>query len=1830
MNVDVTTLSIAVESKGVKEASRELGGLSTSAANTQRRIEALIESMRKLGTVTHSINMVGVGAGALTNALTQLNTTLTLLNQRTTQTTQSQRHHNESMREAHALARGLSGSLGALWLTYGNFAGMAVGLGIGASLKGIVVVGKDVEHTLEGIRIKGQETTKSVDKMREAIFSLGTGVYGPQEVAHAFETLVLAGLKAEQALVSVNAAMNLAVVGGTTIEKAATTLVSVGTAVGYMAEGFDRVGDVIAKTAALSMSSVASLSEAFKSASSVNKLYGVTLEDIGTGLGILSNLGIQGSAAGTAMKNFYKELAAGNEKVTATLKSMGLTQQSFKDTKGFFLPFVDVIKILDTGLKRLTESQQKVALANLTNERGMRLGVQALGEYNTKVGESSNALIEFQKAVTDSHGFAAIGAVAMSLTAESQIKKMLNSLKTAFAETFTEMQPEIIAFTGRMKSIFKSDEFKSGLMFLAQSFANLAVAIANNLPYITAFIVGFTAVKVIMAGAAMWSAAAAGIAMVGAALQAASVGALTFTAALGPLALLLAGVAAALLLYNNAKSDANKHTQMATDYSKGYLEGLTEEANRLSKINLELDKKKTLQEATAELTRGEARDKMNELNKKAVDEAQDNLKNGIKWTGYTKIAQTKELARVTAKMHEDNRLAMEREYIIKEQSRQIDEKVKKQALDNRPSGGGEGTLNGGPDKSAINDAYQAKLLVHLDEVKSAKRKARAFEDQQNALFRNGEISRLEFIESTFNKEVEMYQKAQAAREAAKDTASKAGNKTDYQRFKGEIEQAEEDMSAKKIRREIDEQGAVKRAVQDATKFRIAELEKIHSYSVAASERWGAENNESFKDAELAAEKYGKQYPVLITLVNQYKAAKRAAINEGLDKESIRAFNIELDAVNNAMKVVTSVEGQGLAEMFNAATAATETYKAKLATLRTEAANIKDPLKRGEAEAEITRSANNFKKMWSSVGETISESLEKAFGRGGKAMGELFKVAKNYENLENKTGAARTRAYGDAAGAAKNFFKEGTTGYKVMETAERAFRAIEMAGMIQSLVMTGTVEAGKQAFKVPTVLMEFMSQMGLPGLAIGAAAIAAIGVSASRGGSAPASSETRQKRAGVGSVLGGGDDTKSESISKSLEIMERNSGLGLVHSNEMVKALRNIEKNIGAFSSFVLRNKVGAASQESDTTNGFFQKIGNSLFGGKSTVQDNGIKVGSFSLNNLGSLAAQNYTDIKKDGGLFRGDKFSTTTSAIDGKVNDQFKQIIKSLEDGVISAANSLGMGGDAFTAKLKTFVVDIGEISLKGLSGEEVEKQFQSIFAKLGDEMAAFGIKGLESFQKVGEGYFETVARVANNLMQVKDVFAILGKELTATGTAAINVSEGLISSAGSLEKLTEGTKYFVDNFLSESERMEPIAKSVKARLAELNISQITSIEIFKDKVKALDLTNAADQALYTNLLELAPTFKEAADYSDKLAKGIVELTDAQKLALDIAKKKRELEIELMDAQGFSQEALNARRKDEIAELNKLSPVLGSLQGQINDADDMAKRRSDAKSVLEAAYQRESAALQGVIDKFKQFATSLKKFKDELITGTMSTLSPEQKYLASKAKFESTAALAGTGDETALAEFQSVSQEFLNLSRDYNASTAAYTSDFNMVQKGLADAASAAQIEVNIATSQLSVMQQQYEALLGIQKLLSFNEALKKYGDLMDPVKSAPPAKGSWFGVEEVLAAIAASNAAMTTANGVDGSHYNGLDSVPKDNYLAKLHKGERVQTANSAKASDANNAATVEILNKVLEKMSNMEENTSAALSQTAAVNAGQAERDAEMREAMLKMARELAKAK
>ena len=812
-----------------------------------------------------------------------------------------------------------------------------------------------------------------------------------------------------------------------------------------------------------------------------------------------------------------------------------------------------------------------------------------------------------------------------------------------------------------------------------------------------------------------------------------------------------------------------------------------------------------------------------------------------------------------------------------------------------------------------------------------------------------------------------------------------------------------------------------------------------------------------------------------------------------------------------------------------------------------------------------------------------------------AYGDPTKVAKAQAAAAQQGAQAQIKSYGDMASSAKGFFKENTAGYRAMEGAEKAYRAVEMAMAIESMVKklftvtaVTTATVGGEAAKAAAVQAGAATQLaadtvkGTSAAAVAvatqaqgdpysawirmaamAAAMAALGFAVSGGGGSDTTAKDRQAATGTGSILGD-SSAKSESIAHSLAIMEKNSGLGLAHTVSMDSSLKQMVAGIGNLSSLLARSGVtsaggGAAAGVQTGTSPLGGSLGmaagtlaggvggaalgtylgmgmaaiggplgmavgavlgsvlgsvvSKLFNTTTSIKDQGITGKAMSLGDVDALGftAQAYADVntkKKAFGISYSSKDSTQTAALSDEMNVQFSMIISSMGQTIRSAADVLGLGGDAFNAKLNTFVVDLGKISLKDLKGEEQQKALETAFSKLGDDMAKFGVAGLQQYQAVGEGYLETLARVANDYMQVSDVLAVLDKHFSATGLAAVKLSEGLIASAGGIDKLTSGTGYFVENFLNEAERMAPITKSVQAAMDALGLGSVKSADEFKaavlDAADGMAMGTAGSAELYVRLLALAEPFKKTTDYAEALAGG---LTNAAKTASEIASERRDLQsqydeltmtsiqlrekeraaiavsnlalydsvIALKDKKAAEEAATAATQAAAAVATGLLSAVdaaFATLQTVVNrEKTALAKANDIAAKAMQIRIDSETAAMA----KHKTLADALKSSLDQMnVSGTMEDMD----RASAQAQIAAALAIAKAGGPLPAAD--TLKNALSSVTKDASDKFATYDDylvDFYRTQNDIAALGKLTDFSLSVEQKTLDLLQAQKDA---------------------------------------------------------------------------------------------------------------------------------------------------------
>jgi len=839
---------------------------------------------------------------------------------------------------------------------------------------------------------------------------------------------------------------------------------------------------------------------------------------------------------------------------------------------------------------------------------------------------------------------------------------------------------------------------------------------------------------------------------------------------------------------------------------------------------------------------------------------------------------------------------------------------------------------------------------------------------------------------------------------------------------------------------------------------------------------------------------------------------------------------------------------------------------------------------GGTIGKVTSALVDHKKAQQDIQRTLANAKEDANGDKPKEI-----AAESKAQLDSTQ--AQMKGYSDMAGAAAGFFDEQSAGYRALTTVSQVFHAAEVAMTLAELVPKGISAVLSQGTGDPYTAFGRMAAM--------AAIVAGLGVAIGGGGGGNVDvAKERQKANGTGTVLGD-SSAKSDSIARSLAIMEKNSGLGLAHTISMDNSLRKLAAGIGNLANLLARESVatgagGAAAGVQTGTKvlggtlgvlagtsagglggamlGTYLGMGMAAIGGpiglvlgsvvgavlgsvvsklfntSKTVVDQGITGKVMSLGQIEDIGftAQSYADVntkKKALGFTYSNKNKTETAAMSDDVNQQFTMIIVSMGNAIRGAANVMGVAGGDFNARMDSFKVDLGKISLKGLSTEDQQKALETAFSALGDKMADAGVAGLRDFAKIGEGAFETLNRIANDFQQVSDVLFVLGKSFGVTGMAAVKLSEDLIDTAGGLEKLTSGTSYFYENFLSESEKMAPITKSVNDAMGKLGLGGVTTMDGFKAAVLsaadgvAIGKEGSAD--LYVALLSLAEPFKKAADYAANLAAATGELAEVNKTASDIASERRDLQQQLNQLMQ-SEAQLLASQRAGIAEGNR------GLFDQIQ----AVKAVTSAKDALAKAYETESAAAKSALEKSKSWVTTLNGLNSSMALGAQSTLTPEQKYAEARAQFEKTLAAANAGDATAQSGLSAAEQAFLTASQVVNASDARYAADYARVVEANKEALKWAAAQVDVQQASLDALNAQVSGLITINdSVLTVAQAIAGLRAAMGGAADL----GVKFSNPPVVAALAAMTSPVTAAV-FDPVRYSSAANVGSEVLVAEI----------------------------------------------------------------------------
>lgn len=252
--------------------------------------------------------------------------------------------------------------------------GVTKAIGVaGAALAGltsaVVKLGSEYEAQMSRVQAISGATAEQLQDLDALAIELGQDTaFSATETAAGMENLASAGFSVNEIMDAMPGLLDLAAVSGGDVAAASEVAASTIRAFGLEASNAGHVANVFARAAADTSAEVQDMGEAMKYVAPVASAMGISMEETAAAIGIMSDAGIKGGQAGTALRGSLSRLANATKPMKETMDALGI---SFYDSQGNMLSLSEQVAVLKDAMRGLTQEQRDEALVTLYGQESL-------------------------------------------------------------------------------------------------------------------------------------------------------------------------------------------------------------------------------------------------------------------------------------------------------------------------------------------------------------------------------------------------------------------------------------------------------------------------------------------------------------------------------------------------------------------------------------------------------------------------------------------------------------------------------------------------------------------------------------------------------------------------------------------------------------------------------------------------------------------------------------------------------------------------------------------------------------------------------------------------------------------------------------------------------------------------------------------------------------------------------------------------------------------------------------------------------------------------------------------------------------------------------------------------------------------------------------------------------------------------------------------------------------------------------------------------------------------------------------------------------------------
>ncbi|MFV9421000.1 phage tail tape measure protein [Staphylococcus sp. Ze7] len=227
----------------------------------------------------------------------------------------------------------------------------------------------DFDDSMRKVKATSGATGKEFNSLRDKALEMGAKTkFSASESADALNYMALAGWDSKQMMSGISGVMDLAAASGEDLGQVSDIVTDSLTAFGMKAKDSGKFADVLAQTSSKANTDVKGLGDAFKYAAPVAGALGYSVQDTSIAIGLMSNAGIKGEKAGTALRTMFTNLSKPTKAMKDKMDELGI---SITDSNGEMIPMRDVMDQLRSSMGGLSKDQQAAAAATIFGKESM-------------------------------------------------------------------------------------------------------------------------------------------------------------------------------------------------------------------------------------------------------------------------------------------------------------------------------------------------------------------------------------------------------------------------------------------------------------------------------------------------------------------------------------------------------------------------------------------------------------------------------------------------------------------------------------------------------------------------------------------------------------------------------------------------------------------------------------------------------------------------------------------------------------------------------------------------------------------------------------------------------------------------------------------------------------------------------------------------------------------------------------------------------------------------------------------------------------------------------------------------------------------------------------------------------------------------------------------------------------------------------------------------------------------------------------------------------------------------------------------------------------------